>query len=237
MTEAMLRVESVTVRFRGVTAVNNVSLDLGREDSVVILGPNGAGKSTLFNVICGAARPTSGRIVFEGIDLTNKSMHAFARSGIVRKFQNPTVFDDLTVIENLAIALESPKSPRAPSHHTADSLVELFALGTDLDTKASDLAHGTKQRLDIAMTLAARPKLLLLDEPTAGMTVTETAEVAQLLRRISGVYPVVVIEHDMQFVEAIGLRTLVMHRGEIIADGSFSQIRDNEYVQNVYLGS
>lgn len=233
-----LSVRSVSMKFRGVTAVNNVSLEMNdNSQSLMIVGPNGAGKSTLFNMICGSLMPTSGEIYFEGIRLTNKKEYEFARHGIVRKFQNPAIFSELRVEDNLIVARESPRSyPGKIERGILDEMLERFQLTDVANMEAGKLPHGKKQWLDIAMTLCAGPKLILLDEPTAGMTAQETRATGDLLRSIATQTPMIVIEHDMSFVRMMGLRTIVLHRGSIIADGAFDEVEANDTVRDVYLG-
>lgn len=232
------RVQEISVRFRGVWAVRDVSLDIGHAgESLIIVGPNGAGKSTLFNVMCGSVRPTSGRVYFSGKDITRRQEYEFARLGIVRKFQNPNIFYDLSVIDNIRIAAQAPRSYKAsPIYDSFSDLLEKFRLSDSEHERAGNLPHGKKQWLDIAMTLTASPRLVLLDEPTAGMTAQETAETAELLKSTAADIQMIIIEHDMKFVRAMDLRTLVLHRGETIADGAFSEIENNPMVRDVYLG-
>jgi ABC-type uncharacterized transport system ATPase subunit len=199
-----------------------------------IIGPNGAGKSTVFNMLAGSIRPTSGDILFQGRSIVGRAIQEFARLGIARKFQVPSLFGSLTVRENLDVAMQ-----RGPQGHERgeriDRALEMLELVDRQDMRAGDLAHGQKQWLEIGMALMTQPRLLLLDEPTAGMGPEETQRTARLLLGLKG-QTTIVIEHDMNFVRALACPTLVMHQGKIIAEGCFEEIERSELVRDVYLG-
>ena len=231
---ALLQAEELAARFGGVVAVAGVSLAVAASSITCIVGPNGAGKSTLFNLLSGIVRPTAGRVLLAGEDVTGRRVERFARLGIARKFQTPSVFERLSVVDNLAIA------ERRPAGHgggpSVADLLQLLELGPQAQFPAGRLSHGQKQWLEIGMALASRPKLMLLDEPTAGMGPEETEKTATLVRGLAERIAIVVIEHDMAFVRALACRTLVMHQGRVIADGPFAEIEADPVVRDVYLG-
>ena len=221
-----LRTEGLGRRFGGLVAVEDVSVAFAAGDVSCVIGPNGAGKSTLLNMICGAIAPSSGRILFDGKPIGGLSRHAIARAGIARKFQVPSVFGSLTVAENLAVA----------GGGATEEVMARTGLSADRDTPADVLAHGKKQWLEIAMGLIRNPRLLLLDEPTAGLSPEETQAVADLLLSLRGTCTVVVIDHDMHFVRALSARTVVMHQGRLVAEGDFATIERDPMVRDIYLG-
>jgi branched-chain amino acid transport system ATP-binding protein len=232
---SLLVARHINKRYGGIVAVDNVSLEIARLDVKCIIGANGAGKSTLFNIMCGASPADAGALEFEGRDITNLPLHQFARIGIARKFQIPSVFDSLTVADNLLVALPG----RVGGHRAAarvEEILSLIALPDRRDHLAGLLAHGHKQWLEIGMALMSSPKLLLLDEPTAGMTPEETQRTALLVKAVASRIAIVAIEHDMAFVRALGCDTYVMHQGAIIAEGAFADIARNNLVRDVYLG-
>ncbi len=231
MSTALLEADKLSVHFGGVVAVADVSLAVTGDGITCIIGPNGAGKSTLFNMLTGTVRPSSGRVRVAGEDITGDRIETFARRGIARKFQTPSVFERLSVRENLGIA-------RRPSAATGGKSLDLILslLGLAGDMPAGSLAHGQKQWLEIGMALATEPKVMLLDEPTAGMGPEETERTAQLVRELAGRMAIVVIEHDMEFIRALAARTLVMHQGRVVADGSFAAIEGDPMVRDIYLG-
>jgi urea ABC transporter ATP-binding protein UrtD len=230
----LLRTQSLSRRFGGLLAVDDVSIDLARGEIHCIVGPNGAGKSTLLNMVCGTIAPSSGRILFEQRDIVGLTKRRIARLGIARKFQAPSVFGSLTVRQNLEVAADGPAG--AGKVADIDDILRRIELTTVADKPASLLAHGQKQWLEVGMALATAPRLLLLDEPTAGMTTDETAKTAALVRLLRGEVTVLAIEHDMGFVRALACETIVMHQGRVIASGSFESIAANDVVRDVYLG-
>jgi ABC-type uncharacterized transport system ATPase subunit len=233
--EPLLSARGLVARFGGLQAVRGVDLVLEPGELRCIIGPNGAGKSTLFNMLAGTLRPTEGSILYCGQEVVGLPIHRFARLGIARKFQVPSLFPDMTVLENLMVA-EHPGIPAGERTERTERMMARLGLEREAAARAGALAHGQKQWLEIGMALMAEPKLLLLDEPTAGMTIDETLRTAELLRGFSGRLTTVVIEHDMRFVRALGCRTTVMHQGRIIADGAFEEIEGDALVRDVYLG-
>ncbi len=243
----ILQTRELTRRFGGLAAVDRVSLGIQQGEVRSIIGPNGAGKTTLFNLITGALAPTAGRIVFKGRDITGLAPPVVFRLGIVRSFQISQVFPRLTVRENVALMawgrVRSSGSPFARARATpgevdgrADAVLDQVHLADRANQPAGTLAHGDRRRLEIAMALVAKPELLLLDEPTAGMSPEETKETALLLRSLAPAVTLVIVEHDMSVVMAISDRISVFHRGELLAEGPPEEIRANPEVQAVYLG-
>jgi urea ABC transporter ATP-binding protein UrtD len=233
-TPKLLHIQALTKRFGGHTAVEDVSMELEHCQVHCIIGPNGAGKSTLLNMICGTLSPTSGRILFQGLDIVGLTKRKIAHLGIARKFQVPSVFESLTVRQNLDIAANGV--PAKGHKESVDQILERIELVHAGSMLAGHLAHGQKQWLEIGMALAMAPQLLLLDEPTAGMTPDETAKTAALIRLLAGHVTVLAIEHDMAFVRALACETIVMHQGRVLARGSFESVAANETVCDVYLG-
>jgi urea transport system ATP-binding protein len=245
MSAALLQLDGVTVSFDGFKALNALSLTVETGEMRAIIGPNGAGKTTLMDVITGKTRPDTGRVVFgDDVDLTRLDEPAIARLGIGRKFQRPTVFEPLSVYDNLLLSLAGDRRPYTAlwARETAaerDRLEELLAtvrLGEHRDRQAAELSHGQKQWLEIGMLLAQEPRLLLVDEPVAGMSDAETAETAELLREINRTRSVVVVEHDMVFVRSLAVTVTVLHEGAVLAEGSIDAIQADDRVIEVYLG-
>ncbi|HML09531.1 MAG TPA: urea ABC transporter ATP-binding protein UrtD [Stellaceae bacterium] len=242
---SLLYLDAVTVSFDGFKALNELSLILEPGEMRAVIGPNGAGKTTMMDVITGRTRPDTGRVVFgDDVDLTRLDEPAIARLGIGRKFQRPTVFEPLSVHDNLLLSLAGDRSPRfalwtkeTPTERDRlDQLLATIRLTDDRDRPAADLSHGQKQWLEIGMLLAQEPRLLLVDEPVAGMSDAETEETAELLREINRTRSVVVVEHDMAFVRALGVNVTVLHEGSVLAEGSIDAIQSDARVIEVYLG-
>ena len=231
MSAPLIETDNVCVRFGGLTAVAGVSLSIARGEICCMVGPNGAGKSTLFNVLTGTVKPTTGRILIDGENFSDRPVHVFARRGVARKFQAPSVFSSLSVGDNLRVA-QRQRSDEADLEETL-GLLGFSGMAND---RAGDLSHGQKQWLEIGMALVSKPKVLLLDEPTAGMGPEETMRTVRLIREIASRAAVAVIEHDMEFVRELGVRTLVLHQGRIIAEGGFEDVANDEQVRDVYLG-
>jgi ABC-type uncharacterized transport system ATPase subunit len=234
-----LEIEGLTKLFGGVRAVDNVDFSIGPDEMRCVIGPNGCGKTTLFNLITGYHAPTSGSIRFGGRDVCGRPLHEIAQSGIVRKFQVPSIFPGLTVGENLESAFFA-RGSRSPDARSLEPtrLLETVRLSRQRDVPAGNLSHGQKQWLELAMVLATDPLLILLDEPAAGMTraeKTETVRLLDVIRRETKV-SALVIEHDMGFVEALGCPVSVMMMGRIVASGSFAEMRNNRQVREAYLG-
>jgi urea transport system ATP-binding protein len=244
-TPTLLYLDNVTVSFDGFRALNALSLAVDHAEMRAVIGPNGAGKTTMMDVITGKTRPDDGDAVFEGShDLTVLDEVAIAQLGIGRKFQTPTVFDMHTVEDNLLLAIKANRRPFATlfsrlthaEKTQIDSLLERTRLKDRRSRQAGELSHGQKQWLEIGMLLAQEPKLLLVDEPAAGMTDQETADTADLLREIAQTRAVVVVEHDMDFVRALDVKVTVLHEGSVLAEGSIDAVSANERVVEVYLG-
>ena len=237
-TVALLEIEGLRKDFGGLAAVDGVDFALAEGDLHALVGPNGCGKSTLFNLITGALPPSGGRVRFAGEDITGWPAWRIARAGIGRKFQVPAVFDELTVLENLALprwaAARLPMLARADLAPRND-LARLHLAGKSA-VRAGALSHGERQWLEIGMLLAANARLLLLDEPTAGMTQGETVATAGLIRRVAGAATVLVIEHDIGFIEALACPVTVMAKGRILCSGSFAEIRADARVHELYFG-
>ncbi|TPN50674.1 ATP-binding cassette domain-containing protein [Mesorhizobium sp. B1-1-7] len=232
MSDVLLQAENVGIRFGGLQALEGLNLTVRDKELCCIIGPNGAGKSTFLNVLTGTLRPTSGSVRFLGHDIAGLPLHRIARLGIARKFQIPSVFPSLSVEDNLKVARWGAPSPVRP----VGELLELVALGNRAATLAGELAHGQKQWLEIGMALAIEPRLLLLDEPTAGMTPQETLATAEMLARLKGEFSIVAVEHDIRFVRALNCETLVLHQGRRLRSGPFHDIETDEMVRDVYLG-
>ncbi|GAB30340.1 urea ABC transporter ATP-binding protein UrtD [Acetobacter pasteurianus] len=242
--DPLLSVENLSVSFDGFKAVDDLSFQLEKGEIRVIIGPNGAGKTTVLDLICGRTKATSGSIQFEGRELTRLKEYDIVRAGVGRKFQTPSVYEDLTVFENLEISYPSGRSVFEALFFRRNKEIidrikeisEMIFLDNQLDRKAADLSHGQKQWLEIGMLLIQDPALLMLDEPVAGMTVSERVRTAELLQRIIQSRSVLVIEHDMGFVEKIAHRVTVLHQGRIISDGSMEHVKNDPKVVEVYLG-
>lgn len=232
----LLSASGLAARFGGVIAVGGVDLRLALTELVCIIGPNGAGKSTLLDILCGTLRPDFGSLLLDGQQMIGRPAHRFCRAGIVRKFQGTNVFQWLSVRDNLLVA-----GLAAAAHHglpmpDPDEVLDLIKLSPQARVVAQAASHGQRQWLELGMTLMCRPRLLLLDEPTAGMTIEGTKDMAGLVARLRERCAVVVIEHDMGFVESLGCRTMVMHQGLIIGEGDFETLRHDDAIRNVYLG-
>jgi urea transport system ATP-binding protein len=245
LSQSQLYLDGVSVSFDGFKALNELSLVIEPREMRAIIGPNGAGKTTMMDVITGKTRPDEGEVLFGGeIDLTRLDEAKIANLGIGRKFQKPTVFENLTVNENLVLALAGNRgafssafwSESAREHTRLDELLGIVRLGPSRDRLAGSLSHGQKQWLEIGMLLAQEPKLLLVDEPAAGMTDAETHQTALLLKEINRDRTVVVVEHDMGFVRELGVRVTVLHEGSVLAEGSLDQVSADQRVIEVYLG-
>jgi urea transport system ATP-binding protein len=239
----LLQIRGLVVAFGGFHAVDGLDLTLHEHEVRFVIGPNGAGKTTLIDAITKLVRPTSGSIVFAGLELVGKTEFAIVRSGIGRTFQTPSVFDELTVLENvdLAASFRLPlrsllRRRRGISDEVARAL-ESVSLAELSEDQAGSLSHGQKQWLEIAMVLVQRPRLLLLDEPVAGMTQTERLHTGELVTRIAEEgTTVLVIEHDMDFVRRFAHKVTVMHEGKILTEGTVAEVQQNETVREVYLG-
>jgi urea transport system ATP-binding protein len=243
-TDFLLALENVSVSFDGFKAVNELNLYIDKGELRVIIGPNGAGKTTVLDLICGRTKLTEGSIKFKNEEITTRKEQEIVRLGIGRKFQTPSIYEDLTVFENLEISYPRGRSVagalfwKRTDEITARvrEIARMIFLETQLDRLAEELSHGQKQWLEIGMLLIQDPELLMLDEPVAGMSVSERLKTAELLNEIIKNRSVIVIEHDMKFVESIAHRVTVLHQGKVLAEGDMESIQANPKVKEVYLG-
>ncbi len=245
LTSSLLYLDDVRVSFDGYKALRGLSMVLAPNEMRAIIGPNGAGKTTMMDVITGKTRPDEGTVFFGGsVDLTKRDEAEIAELGIGRKFQKPTVFENHSVETNVALACKAPRGAFATLFGRAardrrekvDGVLRRIRLWDHRARRAGDLSHGQKQWLEIGMLLAQDPKLLLVDEPVAGMTDSETATTAELLREIARDHAVVVVEHDMAFVRDLGVKVTVLHEGAVLAEGPLDQVSADPRVVEVYLG-
>jgi urea transport system ATP-binding protein len=243
-TDFLLALENVSVSFDGFKAVNELNLYIDKGELRVIIGPNGAGKTTVLDLICGRTRVSSGSIKFKDKEISGRKEQDIVRMGIGRKFQTPTIYEDLTVFENLELSIPRGRDVfGALFWKRTDAIVSLvhetarmIFLEDHLDRSAETLSHGQKQWLEIGMLLIQDPELLMLDEPVAGMSVSERVKTAELLNEIIKNRSVIVIEHDMKFVESIAHRVTVLHQGKVLAEGDMHSVQANPKVKEVYLG-
>ncbi|HWE98011.1 MAG TPA: urea ABC transporter ATP-binding protein UrtD [Tepidisphaeraceae bacterium] len=241
---AELEIKDLTVSFDGFKAVDNFTFSVEHEELRVVIGPNGAGKTTLLDLICGKTRPTGGSIRFKGRELSKMQENSIVRQGVGRKFQTPSIYPKLTVFENLEISFPRGRGiwgslffkQTDDVRERINEVAQDTYLSDHLHTSAEHLSHGQKQWLEIGMVLIADPKLMLLDEPVAGMSVRERQQTADLLKRICKGRSVVVIEHDMNFVREIAHKVTVMHQGKMLVEGSMEEVQADEKVREVYLG-
>ncbi|HET7718287.1 MAG TPA: urea ABC transporter ATP-binding protein UrtD [Bauldia sp.] len=242
---SLLYLDGVTVSFDGFRALNELSMVVEPGEMRAIIGPNGAGKTTMMDVVTGRTRPDSGEIYFNGtVDLTRLDEAAIVQLGIGRKFQKPTVFENLTVWDNLDLALAGRRDAfealfsreTAEARFRIEELLALVRLTSQRNLKAAYLSHGQKQWLEIGMLLAQEPKLLLVDEPAAGMTDAETEATAHLLRDIARTKSVIVVEHDMTFVRALDVKVTVLNEGSVLSEGTLDHVSADPRVVEVYLG-
>lgn len=240
----VLMVERLTVSFDGFKAVDDLSFYVEPNECRVIIGPNGAGKTTVLDLICGRTKATSGSVNFKGMELMNMREDQIVHAGVGRKFQTPSVYEDLTVFENLELSYPSGYTVfgalafrrSAPVRERISEIAETIFLEDLLDEKAAFLSHGQKQWLEIGMLLIQDPELLMLDEPVAGMSIAERKKTAELLNRIIDDRSVIVIEHDMGFVADIASRVTVLHQGKTLSEGSMDRVQNDPKVIEVYLG-
>ncbi|KAA0693809.1 urea ABC transporter ATP-binding protein UrtD [Halopseudomonas laoshanensis] len=240
----LLAIEDLTVSFDGFKAVDGLNLYVERNEVRVVIGPNGAGKTTLLDLICGKTRASSGSIMFKNTELTKLAENQIVKAGVGRKFQTPSIYENLTVRENLQLSYPGGRTvfgslffkvTEKVTERVREVAGEIF-LSDKLETSAGLLSHGQKQWLEIGMLLIQDPELLMLDEPVAGMSVSEREATADLLRRISNNRSVIVIEHDMDFVKDIANKVTVLHQGKLLAEGKMEDVQNNEKVIEVYLG-
>lgn len=243
---SLLEVSGVSVSFDGFKAINNLTFQIGDAEMRAIIGPNGAGKTTFMDIITGKTKPDEGHVIWgeKSVSLLSLSESQIAQIGVGRKFQRPTVFEDQTVAENLMLALKKHRSPFSvlrfrPSkmdRETVEELAEQIGLSVALHRKSGELSHGQKQWLEIGMLLAQDPRLLLVDEPAAGMTLAEREHTTELLVDAAKTRAVVVVEHDMEFVRRLDCKVTVLHEGSVLAEGSLDHVTTDEKVIEVYLG-
>ncbi|HWU65973.1 MAG TPA: urea ABC transporter ATP-binding protein UrtD [Methylophilus sp.] len=243
-TDFVLAVEDLTVSFDGFKAVDSLTMYIDKNELRVLVGPNGAGKTTVLDLICGKTKSTAGSIKFNNTELTKLSEHEIVRSGVGRKFQNPSIYENLTVYQNLEVSYPKGRGVFGSltfkrTQEVEDRVRKVAAdimLTEFLDMESALLSHGQKQWLEIGMLLMQEPELLMLDEPVAGMSAKERDQTADLLNRICQNRSVIVIEHDMEFVKKIAHKVTVLHQGKILAEGPMEQVQADEKVIEVYLG-
>jgi urea transport system ATP-binding protein len=242
----LLEVSGVSVSFDGFRAINNLTFNIAEAEMRAVIGPNGAGKTTFMDIITGKTKPDSGSVLWgeRSLSLLALSESQIAQQGIGRKFQRPTVFEDQTVADNLMLALKKSRSPfavlrfrpSAEDHDKVAALADQIGLAPALHRKSGELSHGQKQWLEIGMLLAQEPRLLLVDEPAAGMTPAEREHTTELLVEAAKTRAVVVVEHDMEFVRRLRCRVTVLHEGSVLAEGSLDHVTADQKVIEVYLG-
>jgi urea transport system ATP-binding protein len=242
----LLEVSGISVSFDGFKAINNLSFSIGQAEMRAIIGPNGAGKTTFMDIVTGKTKPDEGSVLWGDLsrNLIGMNEAKIARIGIGRKFQRPTVFEDQSVFDNLMIAVSNDRSPigvlffrpKAKDIAKVHELAETIGLSGELSRKSGELSHGQKQWLEIGMLLAQDPKLLLVDEPAAGMTLGEREHTTDILKEAAKTRAVVVIEHDMEFIRRLECKVTVLHEGSVLAEGSLDHVTQNQGVIDVYLG-
>jgi branched-chain amino acid transport system ATP-binding protein len=240
----ILKTELLTVRFGGLAALSQVNFEVARDEIRAIIGPNGAGKSTFFNCLTGVLRPTGGRIIFNGEDVTGLPSNAISQRGIARSYQITNILPNATVLENVRIAAQSRRHAwNMTSHHSvfidinerAERALDSVGLLSEAAELAANLSHGEQRNLEIGIALATEPQLLCLDEPTAGMSAAETHDTMELVKRIASHHTILIVEHDMEVVMQLADRITVLHYGEILAEGTPEEIQQNPKVLEVYL--
>jgi branched-chain amino acid transport system ATP-binding protein len=240
----LLRTEGLTVRFGGLIALNQVDFAVGRDEIRAIIGPNGAGKSTFFNCLTGVLRPSSGRILFNGEEITGLSPDRISHKGIARSYQITNILPNATTFENIRIAAQSRRHGWSLlAHHSAyrdviekaEAALAAVGLSSKANELAANLSHGEQRNLEVGIALATEPQLLCLDEPTAGMSASETRETMELVRSIAKDLTILIIEHDMQVIMELAQKITVLHYGEVLAEGTPSEIQRNSRVLEVYL--
>jgi branched-chain amino acid transport system ATP-binding protein len=246
MAEVILRTYQLTKRFGGLNAVDNVDLDLAEGELVAVIGPNGAGKTTLVNLLAGALAPDTGEVIYAGNAIASKPVHLRALAGIIRSFQIPSIFPDLTVEENVSLAAQAhaghsfrfwkPVRAEALLRNDTMNCLERLGLQGHARRQAWSLSHGEKRLLEIAMALATRPRVLLLDEPMAGLGIEEARHMIEFIRGLKDDYTILLVEHDMDAVFALADRVIVLASGAVVASGTPSEVRADPQVRRAYLG-
>jgi urea transport system ATP-binding protein len=243
-TDYLLAIEELTVSFDGFKAVDNLNLYVDKDELRVIIGPNGAGKTTVLDMICGKTKPTSGSIKFRNRELVGMAEHKIVHAGVGRKFQTPSIYENLTAFENLEVSFPKGRSVlgcigfrRTPDViERINEVAKEIGLEECMDMEGAYLSHGQKQWLEIGMLLMQEPELIMLDEPVAGMSPAEREQTAKLIKRITKGRSIIIIEHDMEFVSSIADKVTVLHLGKLLAEGTMSEIKTNPKVVEVYLG-
>ena len=234
----LLETNNLSKHFDGLVANQDINFSLEAGSIRCVIGPNGSGKTTFISMISGHLRPTEGRIIYKDRDITDLSVIRRARIGIARKFQTPTVFDNLTAYQNIELAVLGTGCPRAKRHRRIFEILDLIRLSEVWDRPAQFLSHGQRQWLEVGLLIAIEAELLLLDEPTAGMTAEETASTARLVQMLARELKlsVIIIEHDINFIRDLRAPVTVLHLGRVLLDGSFEEVAANDRVRDVYLG-
>lgn len=242
-----LKIDNLSKRFGGVYALKNVSFSVKAGERLVIIGPNGAGKTTLFNVLTGQLKATSCRIYFYGQNISNMATHRRASLGLARSFQVSNLFFNLTVLNNVLLAIQGTQTYRFQMFHSITAYKDMFvkahqllssvALWEKRDDLVQNISHGEQRNLEIILSLASEPRLLLLDEPTAGLTTTESANIINMLRKLGADTTVLIVTHDMDVVFGVADRVIVLHYGQLIAEGTPEEIQANSKVREIYMGS
>lgn len=242
----LLRVESLSKDFGGIHAINNVSFYIEQGEHVAIIGPNGAGKTTLFNLLSGQLSPTSGKVYLFGQDVSHMPAYKRTHLGMARSFQVAALFNNLTVLENIILALQGTEPSRfqvfradssyKPLYAKAQEILESMDLWSKKDIPVHSIAYGEQRKLEIALSLASDPKLVLLDEPSCGLTTTESADITSRIRKLGEKITVILVAHDMDLVFGVAQRIIVLHYGEIIIQGTCEEIRTNDKVKEIYMG-
>lgn len=242
--KVLLEVKDLSVEFNGFKAFTDVNMKIYSGELRVIIGPNGAGKTTFMDLVTGKTKPTSGRVIYDGVDITGKDIVEIARKyKLGRKFQSPTVFDNMTVRENVEIAVEGYNTLKnclfflrsKKFDEKVDEILKKIELYQYAEFMASDLSHGQRQWLEIGMVIAQNPKLIILDEPTAGMTADETYKTGEMIKKMKGEHTLIVVEHDMDFVRQVAEYVTVLNYGKLLAEGTMEEVQQNEEVIAVYL--
>jgi len=233
--QSLLTTADLTMRFGGVVAVDHVNFNLRTGELRCLIGPNGAGKSTFFKCLTGQLKPTAGSIMFSGEELSGQNTHDIVRRGIGIKTQVPNLFDGLQARENIALSARQNNSQKR-SEEITDEMLALISISSLADREVGNLAHGERQLVELAMVLAGEPRLVLLDEPAAGMTAEERVRLASALRGLAGRMSLIVVEHDMQFIRDIATEITVFHRGQVFIEGDVAEIMAHSEVQEIYLG-
>lgn len=241
----ILSIEGLTKQFGAVVAVDDITVTFNEDELCAIIGPNGAGKTTFINLLSGTLKPSTGKIYFKNNDVTDLSAHEMAKNGLIRSFQITEIFNELSVLENVRISLQQQQNPydfwkhyKSGNDLTEDAynILEMLGLEEKAQNSAVELSHGEQRTLELGIVLGTDPDILLLDEPTSGMSPEETEDVVNIIGNISSNYPILLVEHKMSVVRRVADRIMVLHNGGKIADGTPSKVKNDEQVRQVYLG-